>query len=71
MMRIESSARRPSGIVLGPVPARRGFASLLSLWWRRSRERRQLLVLTDRDLHDLDLTRIDVQREARKPFWRP
>src|SRR5215469_5517367 len=71
MMRIELSARRPSGVILASVPAPRGLASLVSLWWQRSRERRQLLLLTDRDLHDLDLTRIDVQREARKPFWRP
>ena len=70
-MRIELSARRPSGVMVGPGPALRGLSSLLRLWWQRSRERRQLALLTDRDLHDLALTRIDAQREARKPFWKP
>ena len=71
MMRIDLSARRPSGVMVAPGPALRGLSSLLRLWWQRSRERRQLALLTDRDLHDLALTRIDAQREARKPFWRP
>src|SRR6516162_2774960 len=70
MMRIDLSARRPSGVTVGLGPVLRGSSSLLRLWWQRSRERRQLALLTDRDLHDLDLTRIDAQREARKPFWR-
>ena len=69
-MRIESPARRPSGVMVGPGPALSGLPSLLRLWCERSRERHQLALLTDRDLHDLDLTRIDAQREARKPFWR-
>jgi len=71
MMRIDLSARRPSGVMVAPGPALRGLSSLLRLWWQRSRERRQLALLTDRDLHDLALTRIDAQREARKPFWKP
>ena len=71
MMRIDLSARRPSGVMVAPGPALRGLSSLLRLWWQRSRERRQLALLTDRDLHDLDLTRNDAQRGARKPFWRP
>ena len=75
MMRIESPARQPSevpgALILGTGPALRGLSSLLRLWWQRSRERRQLALLTDRDLHDLALTRIDAQREARKPFWKP
>ena len=71
MMRIDLSARRPSGVMVAPGPALRGLSSLLRLWWQRSRERRQLALLTDRDLHDLALTRIDAQQEARKPFWRP
>ena len=74
-MRIESPARRPSGVpselFTGTGPALRGLSSLLRLWCERSRERHQLVLLTDRELHDLGLTRIDAQQEARKPFWSP
>ena len=70
-MRIESPARQPSEVMMGPGPALRGLSSLLRLWFERSRERYQLALLTERDLHDLGLTRIDAQREARKPFWSP
>jgi uncharacterized protein YjiS (DUF1127 family) len=71
MMRIESSARRPSEVLVAPGPTLRGLSSLLRLWFERSRERHQLILLTDRELHDLGLTRIDAQQEARKPFWSP
>ena len=70
-MRIESPARQPSEVMMGTGPALRGLSSLLRLWFERSRERHQLALLTERDLHDLGLTRIDAQREARKPFWSP
>jgi uncharacterized protein YjiS (DUF1127 family) len=74
-MRIESPARQPSevpgALILGTGPALRGLSSLLKLWCERSRERHQLARLTDRDLRDLGLTRIDAQQEARKPFWSP
>jgi len=69
-MRIESPARRSSGVMVGPGPALRGLSSLLRLWCERSRERHQLALLTDRELRDLGLTRIDAQQETRKPFWR-
>ncbi len=42
----------------------------LALWHRRTRERDQLALLTDRDLHDAGLTTSDVWLETRKPFWR-
>jgi uncharacterized protein YjiS (DUF1127 family) len=42
----------------------------LRLWRRRVRERRALAEFTDRDLRDLCLSRVDVQRELAKPFWR-
>ena len=71
MMRIESPARQPSEVMMGPGPTLRGLSSLVRLWFERSRERHQLALLTERDLHDLGLTRIDAQREARKPFWSP
>jgi uncharacterized protein YjiS (DUF1127 family) len=44
--------------------------ALLALWWRRARERNELMQMNDHDLHDLALTRSDVQRESSKPFWK-
>lgn len=44
---------------------------LLSRWRERALERRQLLAMTDRDLHDLRISRVDAWREANKPLWRP
>lgn len=38
-------------------------------WRARMRQRRELLMLNDIELHDLSLTEADVNREARKPFW--
>jgi len=55
---------------VGPRLPRLSLWAQLSLWWRRARERRELLQMSDRDLCDLALTRVDVLREARKPFWR-
>lgn len=39
-------------------------------WRRRSRSRRELLMLSERDLRDVRLTRCDVMSEAHKPFWK-
>jgi uncharacterized protein YjiS (DUF1127 family) len=38
-------------------------------WQRRSRSRRDLMMLNDRELWDVRLSRVDARREARKPFW--
>lgn len=39
-------------------------------WRERARSRRELrLLLGERDLADLSLSRVDALREARKPFW--
>ena len=42
----------------------------LRLWRARQDERRRLAELTDRDLHDVGLSRADIFFEAEKPFWR-
>ncbi|HLB80832.1 MAG TPA: DUF1127 domain-containing protein [Dongiaceae bacterium] len=39
-------------------------------WLELSRQRRSLQALDERRLKDIGLTRADVEREARKPFWR-
>jgi uncharacterized protein YjiS (DUF1127 family) len=39
--------------------------------WRERREsRRELAQWTERDLHDVGLSRSDIAFEADKPFWR-
>lgn len=47
------------------------FVAALQRWHERARERRQLLAMTDRDLRDLGISRVDAWREANKPLWRP
>ena len=46
------------------------LAAVVRLWLRRARERDQLARLSERDLHDLGLSRGTVYAELRKPFWR-
>jgi len=42
----------------------------LRLWRSRIRERQAFPILGDRDLHDLRVTRWELENELRKPFWR-
>jgi len=44
-------------------------SALASTWQRRARQRAELARLNERDLHDLGLSRADVEYEVRKPFW--
>ena len=46
-----------------------GAIALLATWRRRSRERVELLALTDRELRDIGLTRYDTLSESNKWFW--
>ncbi len=43
---------------------------LIGLLRRRAAERRALLAMSERDLRDIGITRLDAQREAAKPLWR-
>ena len=43
----------------------------LAEWRNRAEQRRQLAVMSERDLKDIGLGRADARREAAKPFWRP
>lgn len=38
-------------------------------WYQLYRQRRELLSLSDATLHDLGLSRADIQQEAERPFW--
>jgi uncharacterized protein YjiS (DUF1127 family) len=68
-------ARRYSGSILIDallVRAPAGCKALLSLiveWQKRAAGRRQLIRLTERDLHDIGISRSQAEAEANKPFW--
>jgi uncharacterized protein YjiS (DUF1127 family) len=49
---------------------RRRIRSTIVEWMCRLRQRRELMMLTDRDLCDIGVTRVDAAAEASKPFWR-
>jgi uncharacterized protein YjiS (DUF1127 family) len=39
-------------------------------WQDRARQRSQLQLMDQRMLRDIGLTRVDIDLETRKPFWR-
>ena len=47
----------------------RGVDALLT-WYERTQMRRQLLMLDDRLLKDIGISRLEAMHEAEKPFWR-
>jgi len=46
------------------------LSETLHTWRQRYRTRQELAQWTERDLHDVGLTRGDVAYETAKPFWR-
>jgi uncharacterized protein YjiS (DUF1127 family) len=42
----------------------------LHVWRDRARNRRELAQWTERDLHDVGISRSDIVHEVEKPFWR-
>jgi uncharacterized protein YjiS (DUF1127 family) len=55
--------RRPFGPVMG-------FAAYVFRIVSRRQQRRDLRELDDRQLYDVGITRAQVERESRKPFWK-
>ena len=53
-----------------PASYLRRALALLDVWRKRLRSRRELVLLDERSLRDIGLTRWDALHEARKPFWR-
>jgi len=47
-----------------------GLIRLLMAWQERARQRHQLHLMDERALHDIGLTRAQVETECAKPFWR-
>ncbi len=48
----------------------RAVVARLLHYRRMSRERAQLLALTERERRDIGISRLDAIREAQRPFWR-
>ena len=47
-----------------------GLRGLVTEWLHRIESRRDLAGLSDRELRDIGITRVDALGEAEKPFWR-
>lgn len=63
--------RRADGAVIhGLAAGSRFLRGLVRQWRRRARDRYALLAMSERDLRDIGLTRLEAAREAEKPFWR-
>jgi uncharacterized protein YjiS (DUF1127 family) len=48
----------------------RSILMLAATWRERGRVRRQLALLSDRELHDIGVCRAEVADEISRPFWR-
>ena len=70
---LEALAARLSLVMVGAARVMDGAAirslDLIFQWRSRAAERRVLGSLDDRMLRDVGLSRADVERELRKPFW--
>jgi uncharacterized protein YjiS (DUF1127 family) len=54
-----------------PLPAfLTRVSGIASSWQRRARQRAELAQLSDVELHDLPVSRVEADFEMRKPFWR-
>jgi uncharacterized protein YjiS (DUF1127 family) len=53
-----------------PVATIKGVITRISTWRARVRLRRQLALLSDRELRDIGICRSEIAHEASKPFWR-
>ncbi len=47
-----------------------GAAKVASLWRARGQQRRKLKDMTDEQLRETGVSRLDALREGCKPFWR-
>jgi uncharacterized protein YjiS (DUF1127 family) len=61
---------RPAASPVSTFAVVRSILTLIRLWLERSRVRRQLAALSDRELQDIGTCWSEVAVEAGKPFWR-
>jgi uncharacterized protein YjiS (DUF1127 family) len=75
MARTYAAARRATAGAISPFAvARRALSASferLLLWQDRATQRHHLSMAEDPMLEDIGLTRAEVAREIKKPFWRP
>jgi len=65
-----SAAVKSAGLAAARGDLWREALVALKTWRRRSRERRELMRLSDLELRDFGIGRTDAIDEASKPFWR-
>lgn len=68
-MSAASSSAQAANYVHSSKAVKNSLIHKLSRWHLNWRTRRQLARLPDFMLKDIGITRIDVEQEARKPFW--
>jgi uncharacterized protein YjiS (DUF1127 family) len=60
-------SRNPGGLVRAVIAV---VFAYVSVWRERGRARRQLAVMSDRELQDIGICRSEIAYEIGKPFWR-
>ena len=60
-------SRKPAGSTFAIVE---GLFALVRVWRERQRVRRQLAVMSERELQDVGTCRSEIACEIAKPFWR-
>ena len=53
-----------------PLLCLAALSRILREWWNRARSRREIVILDDRTIGDLGISRSQIEFEAQKPFWR-
>jgi uncharacterized protein YjiS (DUF1127 family) len=56
-------------LVIRALAGREALLRRVTEWQRRAVERRELHMMTDRDLRDIGVGRPEAEAEANKPFW--
>ena len=62
--------RTQTSLTAGFVQMFKASAVLVSTWRQRSRQRRDLMMVTPRLLDDMGITEAQRQQEVSKPFWK-
>lgn len=65
----QSATRHQPSLLLAASRAGALFTAVLE-WQERHRSRRDLMRLSDYQLKDIGLSRLDAEEEYSKPFWR-
>jgi uncharacterized protein YjiS (DUF1127 family) len=67
--RHHSGSTRIDALVVRALAGPEALLCCIAEWQRRSADRRELFMLTDRDLRDIGIGRTEAEVEAKKPFW--